>query len=159
MRVIYAGEIDTLSVSLNDFCFIHQHAYAERLQGLVAGLLHNVYRAFDYRGEETVYDVLARSVTGDLLNDVYLETRKGLELANQGGAQVKVKDIEMLDTRLVDSEADRFSVEARWNVFGSVGHWGHIHQRTNAYHANIDVAEVDGAWKLVGMEILQEERL
>lgn len=132
---------------------------SERLQGLVAGLLHNVYRAFDYRGEETVYDVLARSVTGDLLSDVYLETRKGLELANQGGAQVKVKDIEMLESRLLESTADRFRVEARWNVFGSVGHWGHVHQRTNAYHANITVADEDGAWKLVGLEILQEERL
>lgn len=132
---------------------------SERLHDLVAGLLHNVYRAFDYRGEETVYDVLSRSVTGDLLSDVYLETRKGLELANQGGAQVKVKDIEMLESSLLESSADRFSVEAHWNVFGSVGHWGHVHQRTNAYHANITVADEDGAWKLVGLEILQEERL
>ena len=131
----------------------------DRTRELVGGLLHNVYRAFDYRGEETVYDVLARSVSGELLTDVYLETRQGLELANQGGAQVKVKDIEMLDTRLVDSAMDRFTVEARWNVFGSVGHWGHVHQRTNAYHASITVADVDGAWKLTGLDILEEERL
>ena len=126
---------------------------------LVGSLLHNVYRAFDYRGEETVYDVLARSVSGELLADVYLETRQGLVLANQGGAQVKVKDIEMLETKVLESATDRFTVEARWNVFGSVGHWGHVHQRTNAYHANITVADVDGAWKLTGLEILQEERL
>jgi hypothetical protein len=132
---------------------------AERTEDLVGGLLHNVYRAFDYRGEETVYDVLARSVAGGLLTDVYLETRQGLVLANQGGAKVKVKDIEMLETRLVDSSVGRFTVVARWNVFGSVGHWGHIHQRTNAYQANITVADVDGAWKLTAMDILEEERL
>ncbi len=131
----------------------------DRAMELVGGLLHNVYRAFDYRGEETVYDVLARSVSGSLLADVYLETRQGLVLANQGGAQVKVKDIEMLETRLVEKGTDRFRVDARWNVFGSVGHWGHIHQRTNSYHADITVAEVDGAWKLTGLEILEEERL
>jgi len=39
----------------------------DRLQELVGNLLHNVYRSFDYRGEEAVYDVLARRVTGDLL--------------------------------------------------------------------------------------------
>jgi hypothetical protein len=131
----------------------------ERTQELVGGLLHNVYRAFDYRGEETVYDVLARSVGGDLLSDVYLETRQGLVLANQGGAQVKVKDIEMQESRLLDNSPEQFTVEARWNVFGSVGHWGHIHQRTNTYLANITVADIDGAWKVTALDILQEERL
>jgi len=130
-----------------------------RLQTLVGDLLHNVYRSFDYRGEEAVYDVLARSVTGELLTDVYLETRKGLELANQGGAKVKVKTIEMLDSSLINTDDNAMTVEARWNVGGSVGHWGHIHQRTNAYHANITIRVVDGSWKLSGLEILQEERL
>lgn len=131
----------------------------ERLETLVGGLLHNVYRAFDYRGEEAVYDVLARSVSGDLLNDVYLETRRGLELANQGGAQVKVQDVQMVSTALAEDDGDTLSVEARWNVAGSVGHWGHVHQRTNAYHANLQISDVDGAWKLTGLEILSEERL
>jgi len=131
----------------------------DRMQELVGDLLHNVYRSFDYRGEEAVYDVLARSVTGDLLADVYLETRKGLELANQGGAKVKVKTIEVLSTDLITADDDAISVEARWNVAGSVGHWGHIHQRTNAYHANVTMRVIEGVWKLSGLEILQEERL
>jgi hypothetical protein len=131
----------------------------ERLQQLVGDLLHNVYRAFDFRGEDAVYDVLERSVAGDLLADVYLETRQGLELASQGGAQVKVKNIEMLSTELTGDDGNAIGVEARWNVMGSVGHWGHIHQRTNGYHAQLRVSEVDGAWKLTGLEILAEERL
>ena len=132
---------------------------SERLQALTGDLLHNVYRAFDYRGEEAVYDVLARSVAGELLAEVYLETRKGLELANQGGAQVKVKDIEMLETRLAGADGNALNVEARWNVSGSVGHWGHVHQRVNGYHADVTIEERDGSWKLTGLEILQEERL
>jgi len=130
-----------------------------RLQELAGGLLHNVYRAFDYRGEEQIYDVLAKSVTGDLLNDVYLETRNGLELANQGGAQVKVKNIKMLEARHISESDEGFLIEARWNVAGSVGHWGHIHQRTNAYHARLTMLDVDGAWKLASLDILEEERL
>lgn len=98
-------------------------------------------------------------MTGDLLADVYLETRKGLELANQGGAKVKVKTIEMLDTSLTGTEDDIMTIEARWNVAGSVGHWGHIHQRTNAYHANLSIQVVEGVWKLSDLDILQEERL
>jgi hypothetical protein len=142
---------------------IHQNRQSrlnpERLDQLVGDLLHNVYRAFDYRGEEVIYDVLAQSASGSLLTDIYLETRRGLELANQGGARVKVKDIEMQESTLVDSQGDSLTVESRWNVFGSVGHWGHIHQRKNGYHARLEISEVDGAWKLTGLEILEEERL
>ncbi len=130
-----------------------------RLRELAGGLLHNIYRAFDYRGEEQIYDVLAKSVTGNLLNDVYLETRNGLELANQGGAQVKVKNIEMLEARQIGENDDGLLVEARWNVAGSVGHWGHIHQRINAYHARLTLRDIDGAWKLTSLDILEEERL
>ncbi|MFC1740741.1 hypothetical protein ACFL0N_04625 [Pseudomonadota bacterium] len=131
----------------------------EKLQQLVGDLLHNVYRSFDFRGEEVIYDLLARSASGDLLTRIYLETRRGLELANQGGARVKVKDIEMQETKLQDSAGQSFNVESRWTVYGSVGHWGHVHQRSNAYHALLEISEVDGTWKLTGLEILEEERL
>lgn len=131
----------------------------DRLQQLTADLLHNIYRAFDYRGEEVIYDVLARSAAGDMLTDVYLETRRGLELVNQGGARVKVKDVEVLETRLLDTQGTSMTVESRWQVSGSVGHWGHVHQRSNAYHADLEISEVDGSWRLTGLEILQEERL
>ncbi|NNK38386.1 MAG: hypothetical protein HKP03_07885, partial [Xanthomonadales bacterium] len=131
----------------------------ERLQQLVGDLLHNVYRAFDFRGEEEIYDVLARSAAGGLLTDVYLEARRGLELASQGGARVKVKDIEVQESTLVGSSGDTLTVESRWNVAGSVGHWGHVHQRKNGYHAVLEISPVEGAWKLTGLEVLQEERL
>jgi hypothetical protein len=48
---------------------------------VVADLLRNVYQAFDYRKESDIYDTLERSVGGDLLTDIYLETRRSLELA------------------------------------------------------------------------------
>ena len=131
----------------------------ERLQQLAGKLLHNVYRAFDYRGEEVIYDVLARSVSGDLLADIYLETRNSLELASQGGARVKVKNVEMTGTELKDRSGNRLTVTSEWVVSGSVGHWGHVHQRINSYQAELEISEIDKVWKLTGLEILQEERL
>jgi len=65
----------------------------------------------------------------------------------------------VLSTELIEADDDAISVEARWNVADSVGHWGHIHQRTNAYHANVTLRVIEDAWKLSGLEILQEERL
>jgi hypothetical protein len=126
---------------------------------VVSGLLHNVYRAFDFRQEEQIYDVLAKSVEGDLLEQIYLETRRGLELASQGGARVKVKEIALLELAAEPADGGGFVATATWNASGSVGHWGHVHQRKNQYQAELAVAPLGGVWKLVGLEILQEERL
>jgi hypothetical protein len=143
--------------------FFHQHRQVamndERLVQLVGDLLHNVYRAFDYSGEEVIYDVLEKSVSGDLLTDIYLETQKGLELANQGGARVKVKTTEVGSAELLARDGNRLTIASDWNVSGSVGHWGHVHQRTNGYRANLEISEIDGVWKLTGLEILEEQRL
>ncbi len=131
----------------------------ERLKQLVGDLLHNVYRAFDYRGEDVIYDVLEKSVSGELLTDIYLETQKSLELANQGGARVKVKTTEVSNAELMKRGSDILTIASDWNVSGSVGHWGHVHQRTNAYRAVLEVSEIDGVWKLTNLEILEEQRL
>jgi hypothetical protein len=131
----------------------------DRAGEVVEGLLHNIYRAFDYRQEEQIYDTLDRSVTGDLLARIYLETRRGLELANQGGARAKVKSIELIETAARAGEGGGFVARATWNVHGSIGHWGHVHQRSNRYQAELEITPVDGIWKLGGLEILDEERL
>ena len=115
---------------------------------VVEGVLHNIYRAFDYRQEERVYDILGRSVEGDLLEEIYLETRRGLELTNQGGARARVKQIELTEISARGGEDGAFVARATWNVFGSVGHWGHIHSRSNRYEAELEIAPSDGVWKL-----------
>ena len=127
---------------------------------VVGALLKNIYVAFGFRDESAIYDALARSVAGDLLTLIYLETQKSLELQSQGGARVKVKEVNLIE---VDQENLRgeigFVATCTWNVRGSVGHWGHIHERTNQYEARISVKPVNGEWKIVDLELLQEERI
>ena len=126
----------------------------------MSGLLTNVYRAFDYRDESIIYDTLARSVSGDLLTRVYLETRKALELQNQGGARVKVTDVTMLEVepQALNGEAG-FAARCAWNVAGTIGHWGHVHTRTNQYDATFTIKPVDGVWKLTDLELLEQHRV
>jgi hypothetical protein len=132
---------------------------APREQRLVSALLNNIYRAFDFRDEERIYDVLAESVSGDLLTDIYLETRRGLELRNQGGARAKVKQLELVELETRPGTHGGFLARAVWKVAGSVGHWGHVHQRTNRYRASLGIEPVDGVWKLTSVELLEEQRL
>jgi hypothetical protein len=132
----------------------------EATETVVADLLRNVYQAFDYREESAIYDTLERSVAGDLLTDIYLETQRGLELANQGGARARVKSVEMQDITIsAGNTPGSFRANATWNVNGSVGHWGHVHTRSNQYRAELLVSAEDNRWKLIGMNILQERRL
>jgi hypothetical protein len=124
-------------------------------------LLGNVYRSFDFRGEEDVYDKLATSVHGDLLSEIYLQNRKSLEVTQAGGAQARVKEVEILDADIepVSRRSLGMVCHTQWTAMGTVGHWGHIHTRKNQYDANITVEPVDGAWKITGLEILEEKRI
>jgi hypothetical protein len=132
----------------------------ERAQEVVGDLLRNIYRAFDFREEGVIYDALARSADGEVLTDVYLQTRRSLELKNQGGARAKVQDVEMLATEQQGLEGETgFVATCSWKVSGSVLHWGHVHRRANQYAARFVVRAVDGAWKITDLELLEEIRI
>jgi len=126
---------------------------------LISELLKNTYRAFDFRNESEVYDKLAISNHGDLLADIYLQTKRGMVLENQGGISVKVSDVNLLEAEEIESDKSGLAYKCTWQVKGSVGHWGHIHQRTNQYHAVLNVEPVKGVWKLNALDIIEEKRL
>ncbi len=128
---------------------------------IMHSLLKNVYRSFDFRDESDVYDRLALSVQGDLLEEIYLQNRKSFAVKKAGGAQARVKQVEILEARAEpsSSEGKGFDVKATWTAQGSVGHWGHVHTRKNYYDALVNVQVVDGHWKITGLELLEEKRL
>lgn len=127
---------------------------------IVAALLENIYHSFDYRDEARIYDVLAASVEGDLLERIYLDVRRGLQIEENGGPRVKINQI---DLRQCISEGlgerDGFRADAEWVAVGDVTHWGHLHTRLNKYHAWITIEPVDGRWKVTRLEIIEEGRI
>ena len=58
-------------------------------------------RSFDHHDESLIYDRLAKSIAGELLSDVYLETRKSMEVKNQGGLRISVKEVIVTELDLV----------------------------------------------------------
>ena len=127
---------------------------------VVDNLLTNVYRSFDLRGEEKIYDRLAVSVTGEQLKEIYLENRRALELEYRGGARARVDEVEVIAVRSVRSDGEGgFRVEASWTVSGSVNHFGHVHYRRNRYDAALWIHAVDGVWKIRAIEVLDERRV
>jgi hypothetical protein len=132
----------------------------ERTSIILDGLLTNVYRAFDVRDEDRVYDRLATSVMGDQLSQIYLENRRALELENRGGAQANVDEVELLSVnRVTTSEDGGFVADAVWTVSGSVSHFGHTHYRRNKNHALVTFVKDRDIWKIRGIELIEEKRL
>jgi len=128
--------------------------------GLVEALLTNVYRCFDIPDENRLYDRLALTVTGEQLLEVYLESRRALEIEGSGGALVRIDEVVVKAVRGI-REVDNggYRLDTLWTVGGSVNHFGHIHFRQNEYDAIITIVPVDGAWKIGGLVLMGEERL
>jgi len=134
---------------------------AEDGRAILDSLLKNIYRAFDFRDEEDVYDKLAICVSGELLADLYLQQRQSLVVEQAGGAQAKVKEvaIENVEVRKSTKHDGALDLMAQWTALGQVGHWGHIHSRQNRYDAIVTIKPVARAWKVVDLELLEEKRL
>jgi hypothetical protein len=133
----------------------------QQATALLELLLKNVYRAFDFREEEDVYDKLAISVTGDLLADVYLENRRSFAVQAAGGAQAKIKEVEIRNASAerLDESPLGYALRGQWTAMGSVGHWGHVHTRQNLYDAIVTIEAVDGTWKITELEVIEENRI
>jgi hypothetical protein len=132
----------------------------ERTGILLNELLTNVYRAFDRREENAVYDRLSLSVTGGQLTDIYLQNRQVMALENRGGARAKVDELNILNVFEVNrSDKEGIVADAMWTVRGSVNHFGHTHYRQNQYRALVTFVDEQGIWKISAIEPIEEIRI
>lgn len=145
---------------------VHEKLFGEKTiseveaKKILNGLLLNTYRAFILDKDEEIYDVLARSVAGEFLMDVYLQNRESLRMDATEGALSIIDRLDIKSIESVKRQKDgSIAIVADWDVYGSVRHWKHIHFRCNTYKAVLTIVPVDNYWKLAGMQILDEERV
>lgn len=129
-------------------------------EAILSPLLRNVYRAFDYRSESDIYDTLARSVDGELLRQLYLETLQALTLEGREGTRVTITEFSAEVMAVKENPAGAgFVTDCQWTALGTVGHWGHAHTRVNRYTAQVTVAPVKSEWKIVKLEVREARRI
>lgn len=124
----------------------------------------NIYRAFDFTNQSDVYDALARSVHGDLLDELYNQIHEGLVMQEEGGAVSEVQDLRLKElliesVGLDDTGSPTFGARCQWEVDGAVFHSNHSHWRTNRYEARYGVAATASGWRIVEHEILAARRV
>ncbi len=149
----------------------------EQAVAVFTELHRNIYRAFDYNTDSAIYDALAQSVDGPELDTIFNDVYVSLILQDEGGAVSKVQEVDVEEARVVDlpsaggkHDAIRrvgadaagpppFAVRCRWTVRGLVSHFGHTHERLNAFEATYILAPRHGGWRIVDTELHRQERL
>ena len=131
---------------------------------IFAALHRNVYRAFDYETEDSIYDALAQSVSGELLDQIYNDVYQGLILSEEGGAICKIERVEILENKMQAATDERgadlqFSMSCKWRVLGLVEHWGHVHRRINEYSAIYTLTPSGNQWKISGVDMTDQQRV
>lgn len=147
-------------------------------QQIFAQLHKNLFQAFDFQQPDQVYDALAKTVDGPLLRKLYLDVQQSLRMREQGGAVARIDDVAILASEPVDQLApnqsntnagndtddetktiDRptFGWRCKWNLAGTVEHWGHIHQRINQYDAKFNLSACDGVWKITQLQMTDNQ--
>ena len=147
-------------------------------------LLTNIYGAFDRparpleealtadawaragltsEDEDAIFDLLAKSVRGPKLPEVYEHVVRSLILEDQGGAVCRVEsfDLEARTPHLTDAPSgDRttYTLDATWTMVCAVHHIGHTHRRRNSYAATFTIGRKLGGWKIEDFEVKRHQR-
>jgi hypothetical protein len=127
---------------------------------IVMRMLKNVNHAFVEKEPGALRQALGVIVAGDRLGDVEAELRRALAIEVPGGGIARVDAIENLvvkDTAELD-DASGFRTLAEWTARASAGHWGHAHRRTIRFRALIELAEVEGVWRLTGLTVIDAKQ-
>jgi len=126
---------------------------------IFARLHRNVYRAFQARTEDGIYELLARSVDRSLLDRLYGDIYESLLLREEGGAFCRVEQVEHLDGDVgLEPDGGRFRADWEWRVYASVSHYGHTHRRRDRYRARY-VVDWDGhGWKIRSIDVRERTR-
>jgi hydrogenase/urease accessory protein HupE len=129
---------------------------------VVSSVLFDTYRAFNLSDEEEVFDRLAESVTGDLVEDLYLDSRRRLNAGTREGTEVTVREVAVVEIGEPTQRAagtDAVAYDCRWVVTSRVRHLQHIHHRQNIYGGVLTLIVDGDRWKIADVDLTSEDRV
>jgi hypothetical protein len=152
----------TFILAAGSMKMVHTMPSFSECDTVARALIHQTYVAVNERSEDAVYDTLALSVRGNLLDELYNEIVSGLILEEQGGAKAHVDRVRIQNAGPAAIEAlpqgwARFDATCAWTARGTVEHWGHIHRRENAYKARLSIASNQQGWRITDIQFDQAE--
>lgn len=133
----------------------------EVVHDIVENKLLNTYTAFNIEDEEMLFEKLNENLEEGLLDHIYLDSRRRLNMGLREGSKVTVKEVTLGD--LGSSLSEGTSTEgmrypATWTVTAQVKHLKHIHYRKNKYTGTIALKSIDNTWKISEITLISEDR-
>jgi hypothetical protein len=128
---------------------------------VVTSVLWETYRAFNLQDEDELFDTLEANLTADLVDDIYLDSRRRLMAGTREGAQVTVREVKVLDIGdpRTPPGSGGFEYDCRWAVTARVSHLKHVHLRQNTYSGWLTLVVDDDRWKIAGIDLQSEDRV
>ncbi len=133
----------------------------EEASKIMHQLLSHTYTAFNLKDENELFTQLSQSVSGELIDDLYLDSRRRLNVGLREGAEVKVEEVEVIN---IGNQPEGNFAEvgyiypAEWIVTARVKHLQHIHFRQNRYTGSINIKREKEQWKISGIILKSEDR-
>ncbi len=120
-------------------------------------LLLNTYHAFEHTDESVIYDLLERSTTGQALESIFSEIYSSVVVTDHDMGRAILSGVRVLEIDLLEESESGFRASTTWEATGSVYHWGHSHDRTYKYTAELSIVDADGVWKIDALRIDEQE--
>jgi hypothetical protein len=122
-------------------------------------LHEGIYRAFNARSEDEIYDTLAMSLQGQLLDKVYNEVHQTVAMRKNKQMSFRVRRVKAISTEVTPSSGSTFQVRHHWRVYGTVTHLAHSHARFNEYQAVYTVVHNGNGWRISDSQIRRHKRV
>jgi hypothetical protein len=149
------------TVAVKNPFFVPDAPTANDARLVVSRVLSDTYHAFNIADEDDLFDALAESVTGELVDDLFLDSRRRLTAGTREGTEVTVREVGVLEiSEPMGGAGDEegFSYACRWQVIARVRHLQHIHHRQNVYSGVLTLRPEDGRWKIARVDLHSEDR-
>ncbi|PTX44860.1 hypothetical protein C8P64_0843 [Christiangramia gaetbulicola] len=158
--VILAILLLPFHIGINNPWFEAKDLDQQGMKLIMENVLSNTYTAFNEEDEEKLFEELSRNVDTELLDNVYLDSRRRLNIGLREGAEVSVQEVELNSLGEPDLQTDKdvFEYPVQWTVTARVRHLKHIHYRKNSYTGTIALKSIDNKWKISKINLTSEDR-
>jgi hypothetical protein len=122
---------------------------------IVKQITENLHHALRENVPDTLDNALKISVVSAALAQIKSEIKRALVIEIQGGSSANIESIGEFVVKNIQPVAgeDGFRASTEWSVQATGNHWGHPHLRKFRFNALMEIAPIDGMWKLTGITV------
>ena len=154
--------LPTLAVNVPNLLYTPAAPRGDAARHILEQTLSKTYHAFNLDDEDELYDRLSETVTENLVADIYLDSRRKLTNGVRQGAQVAVRDVDVVsveDEVAGSNASEGYTYECTWAVTARVTHLQHVHHRRNIYSGTLLIKKSDDRWKIDMIALSSEDRV